>query len=213
MIYYKCLKGVDMFGNPDYDAVIDRNVTNELGDYLSEKGFNVFQITKISRDKFKSTIECNEFTKILSLLNNSVLITNNSSVYNEHTSKKILFTKRKKWNQIADDLAFYLLDESRKPEQKAFKNDNNCQAIIDECVNYNFANYLKKIGFNVYSILKNNRGITDYEVARITYEKNSILITCDKPFYERFNGLKVLYEPKFDWFSMVKKIYLEINKA
>ena len=93
MIYYKCLKGVDMFGNPDYDAVIDRNVTNELGDYLSEKGFNVFQITKISRDKFKSTIECNEFTKILSLLNNSVLITNNSSVYNEHTSKKILFTK------------------------------------------------------------------------------------------------------------------------
>jgi len=212
MIYYKCLKGVDMFGNPDYDAVIDRNVTHDLTRFLTEKGFNVFQVSKISRELFSSTIDCNDFTKILSIINNSVLITNNSNIYNEHTSKKMLFTKRKNWNQIAEDLAFYLLDMPTKPEQKAFKKDNKLQAIVDECVNYNFANYLKKMGFNVYSIIKNNRGITDYEVAKIAYENKSVLITCDKPFYKKFNGPKVLYESFIDWFTMIKKIYSQINQ-
>lgn len=54
----------------------------------------------------------------------------------------------------------------------------------DESVDFRIIQYLRKNGFEVYSITENSAGINDFEVLKISYNLNTLLLTEDKDFGE-----------------------------
>jgi predicted nuclease of predicted toxin-antitoxin system len=63
--------------------------------------------------------------------------------------------------------------------------------IADESVDFGIINRLRKKGFKIFAIIEESPGISDQEVLRISYNKNSILITEDKDFGELAYRLKL----------------------
>ena len=53
---------------------------------------------------------------------------------------------------------------------------------MDEDVNFNIVKFLKNNNFNVFSILEEIPGITDYEVMEIANRQNAVIITEDSDF-------------------------------
>jgi predicted nuclease of predicted toxin-antitoxin system len=57
--------------------------------------------------------------------------------------------------------------------------------LVDECTGPKVATWLRKQGFEVFSVYHNARGISDDEVIEKAFIENWILITNDKDFGEK----------------------------
>ncbi len=85
--------------------------------------------------------------------------------------------------------------------------------LIDECVNINFAHYLRKNGIEDILCIPGNKelcGLKDDVIERICIEQDRILVTCDKKFYKWFKGLKLLYNG--NWHTMLSLINYYIKE-
>jgi predicted nuclease of predicted toxin-antitoxin system len=56
--------------------------------------------------------------------------------------------------------------------------------IVDECTGDGVAQWLKKRGFEVYSVYTENKGAEDEWILEKSFEENYIVITNDKDFGE-----------------------------
>ena len=57
--------------------------------------------------------------------------------------------------------------------------------IVDECTGIRVADWLRREGYQVFSVYEQARGITDNAIVRKAFEENWILITNDKDFGEK----------------------------
>ena len=57
--------------------------------------------------------------------------------------------------------------------------------IVDECTGIRVADWLRREGYQVFSVYEQARGITDDAIMRKAFEENWILITNDKDFGEK----------------------------
>lgn len=56
--------------------------------------------------------------------------------------------------------------------------------LADENIGYKIINPLRKLGFDIKSILEINKGLVDLTVLSLADKESRILITCDKDFGE-----------------------------
>lgn len=56
--------------------------------------------------------------------------------------------------------------------------------LADESLNFNFVRKLRNEGFNVFSVVEENRSISDEEVLQMAENKKAILIAEDSDFGE-----------------------------
>ena len=57
--------------------------------------------------------------------------------------------------------------------------------LVDECTGTRVASWLRKEGYEVFSVYEEARGISDEEIVRKAFAENWILITYDKDFGEK----------------------------
>lgn len=57
--------------------------------------------------------------------------------------------------------------------------------LVDECTGTKVAHWLRKEGYEVFSVYEQARGITDNTIITKAFEENWILITNDKDFGEK----------------------------
>lgn len=57
--------------------------------------------------------------------------------------------------------------------------------IVDECTGVRVADWLRKEGYQVFSVYEQARGITDDAILGKAFEENWILVTNDKDFGEK----------------------------
>jgi predicted nuclease of predicted toxin-antitoxin system len=57
--------------------------------------------------------------------------------------------------------------------------------IIDECTGPSVALWLRKQGYEVFSVYEDARGMTDEQIIGMAYNNNWILVTNDKDFGEQ----------------------------
>jgi predicted nuclease of predicted toxin-antitoxin system len=57
--------------------------------------------------------------------------------------------------------------------------------LVDECTGTKVAHWLRKEGYEVFSVYEEARGITDDTIIKKAFEENWILITNDKDFGEK----------------------------
>lgn len=57
--------------------------------------------------------------------------------------------------------------------------------LVDECTGPAVANWLRKQGYDVFSVYDQSRGITDDEIIQKAFSENRILVTNDKDFGEK----------------------------
>ncbi|MCG2791691.1 MAG: DUF5615 family PIN-like protein [Actinomycetia bacterium] len=56
--------------------------------------------------------------------------------------------------------------------------------IVDECVDWQIIDYLRKIGYEILYVPEIEPGISDEKVLDIANKESAILITADKDFGE-----------------------------
>jgi predicted nuclease of predicted toxin-antitoxin system len=57
--------------------------------------------------------------------------------------------------------------------------------LVDECLGTKLADWLRKEGYEVFSVYKQARGSTDEDIIKKAFQENWILITNDKDFGEK----------------------------
>jgi predicted nuclease of predicted toxin-antitoxin system len=57
--------------------------------------------------------------------------------------------------------------------------------LVDECTGTRLADWLKKEGYEVFSVYEQARGSTDEDIIKKAFKENWILITNDKDFGEK----------------------------
>jgi predicted nuclease of predicted toxin-antitoxin system len=56
--------------------------------------------------------------------------------------------------------------------------------VVDECTGPGVARWLREIGYEVFSVFEESRGLDDYSILEMCNEKDYILITNDRDFGE-----------------------------
>ncbi len=65
--------------------------------------------------------------------------------------------------------------------------------LIDECTGTKLTHWLRKEGYEVFSVYEEARGITDEEIIKKAFAENWIVITNDKDFGEKVYRQKYLH--------------------
>lgn len=66
--------------------------------------------------------------------------------------------------------------------------------LVDECTGPAVAHWLRKQGYDVFSVYEQSRGIEDEEIVEKANNENRILITNDKDFGEKIYRDKKLHK-------------------
>ena len=65
--------------------------------------------------------------------------------------------------------------------------------LIDECTGTKLAHWLRKEGYEVFSVYEEAKGITDEKIIKKAFAENWIVITNDKDFGEKVYRQKYLH--------------------